>query len=70
MVIRLDIEIWVIGKGGTKKEEQEKGWVGGEELWGLWVLWPLCAFGCISVVVVECACVRDCRGWGCVWLVQ
>jgi hypothetical protein len=29
MVIRLDIEIWVIAKGGTKKVGQEKGWVGG-----------------------------------------
>jgi hypothetical protein len=25
------------------------------------VLWPLCMFGCISAVVVEGACVRDCR---------
>jgi hypothetical protein len=29
MVIRLDIDICVIGKGGTKKGEWEKGWVSG-----------------------------------------
>jgi hypothetical protein len=28
----------------------------------------LCVFGCISVVVMEGACVRDCRGWGYVQL--
>jgi hypothetical protein len=27
-------------------------------------LWPLCVFGCISVVVVEGDCVRDCSGLG------
>jgi hypothetical protein len=36
-------------------------WVG-EEVWSYWVLWPLCVFGCISVVVVEGVCVKDCRG--------
>jgi hypothetical protein len=29
---------------------------------GLLGLWPLCVFGCISVVVVGGICVRDCRG--------
>jgi hypothetical protein len=29
---------------------------------GCWVLWPLCVFVYISVVVVEGACVRDFRG--------
>jgi hypothetical protein len=33
----------------------------GEEYGGSWVLWPLCVFGCISVVVVKGACVKDCR---------
>jgi hypothetical protein len=27
MFFRLDVEIWVIGKGGTKKRGWEKGWV-------------------------------------------
>jgi hypothetical protein len=31
---------------------------------GCWVLWPLCVFGCISVAVVDGACVRDCMGLG------
>jgi hypothetical protein len=31
---------------------------------GCWVLWPLCVLGFISVVVVEGACVQDCRGLG------
>jgi hypothetical protein len=35
MIIRLDIEIWEIGKGGTKMEGMKRGvWVG-EELWML-----------------------------------
>jgi hypothetical protein len=29
-----------------------------------------CLFGCISVVIVEGVCVRDCRGWDCVRLVE
>jgi hypothetical protein len=34
------------------------------------VLGPLCVLGCSSVVVVEGACVRNCRGIGYVGLVQ
>jgi hypothetical protein len=34
----------------------------GTQCGGCWVLWPLCVFGCISVVVVEGAFVRVCRG--------
>jgi hypothetical protein len=29
MVIKLDIEIWVIGKGVTKRSRKKGGWVGG-----------------------------------------
>jgi hypothetical protein len=36
---------------------------------GCWFLWFLCVFVCISVVVVEGACVRDCSALGCVKLV-
>jgi hypothetical protein len=51
----------------TPKGGVEKG-VGVGTKWygGCWVLWHLCVFGCISVFVVEGACVRACRGWGCV----
>jgi hypothetical protein len=44
-----------------------KGEVGNEVgEWGMqcgswWLLWSVCLFGCISFVV-ECACVRYCRG--------
>jgi hypothetical protein len=64
MVVRLDIEIWVIGKCGTKMKVGMKkcGW--DKNFGTCWVLWPLCMFGCISVAVVEGACVRDCRGLG------
>jgi hypothetical protein len=31
---------------------------------GCWVLWPLCVFGYISVVVVQSVCVWDFRGLG------
>jgi hypothetical protein len=37
------------------------GWV--KRYRGCWFLWPLCVFGFISVVV-ECVCVRDCKGLG------
>jgi hypothetical protein len=33
----------------------------GEEVW---VLWPLCVLVYISAVVVDGACVNDCRGLG------
>jgi hypothetical protein len=36
----------------------------GEAEWALLFLWSLCVFGCISVVVVEGACVRGFRGFG------
>jgi hypothetical protein len=63
MVIRLDIEIYDIVKGALK-EEVRKGMVVRNWYVGCWVFWSLCMFGCISVVVVEGACVRDCRGQG------
>jgi hypothetical protein len=52
MVIRLDIETWVIGKGGIKR---------GQKRWrrtygGCCILWALCVFGCISVVVCSVLC--------------
>jgi hypothetical protein len=63
MSIRVDI--WVIGKGGTIKGRAGQGVGGWVKSYGVcWVLWPLCVFGCISVVVVEGACVRDCMGLG------
>jgi hypothetical protein len=36
----------------------------GEAVCGLLVLWSLCVFGFISVVIVKGAYVRDCRGLG------
>jgi hypothetical protein len=64
MVVWLEIETWVIGKGGTKGGGQ-KGVSGWEKRYGgCWILWPLCVLGCISAVVVEDACVRDCKGLG------
>jgi hypothetical protein len=36
----------------------------GKAVWRLLVLWSLCVFGYISVVVEEGVCVRDCRGFG------
>jgi hypothetical protein len=34
----------------------------GKQCGGYWILWPLCVFGYISVVVVHGDYVRDCRG--------
>jgi hypothetical protein len=60
MVIRLHIQIWVIGKGDTKKGGNKGGW---EKRYGVfWVLWPLYMLRCISTVMVEGACERYCRG--------
>jgi hypothetical protein len=39
------------------------GWVSGGSCAGV-PMWSLCVFGCISVVVVEGACDRDCTGLG------
>jgi hypothetical protein len=68
MDIRLNIEIWIVGKGDTKRVwEKRRLW--GKRYWGCWVLWPLCMFECISVVVVDGADVRGYSmlgGWGCV----
>jgi hypothetical protein len=36
----------------------------GKQCGDCWFLWSLCVFGYISVVVVEGACVWDCRGLG------
>jgi hypothetical protein len=63
MVVCLEIEVWVIGKGGIKKV-LEKGGRWGKRYGVSWVLWPLCVVEFISVVLVEGDCFRDCRGWG------
>jgi hypothetical protein len=36
----------------------------GKQCRDCWLLWSLCVVGCISLVVVEGACVRDGRGLG------
>jgi hypothetical protein len=38
--------------------------VWGKHWGGCWFLWSFCVFGFISFVVVEGACVRDCRVLG------
>jgi hypothetical protein len=40
MVVWLEIETWVIGKGGAKRGGEEGKSVG-KEVWGCWVLWHL-----------------------------
>jgi hypothetical protein len=63
MVIRLDIEIYVIDKGGTKTRDVSRGAGGGRGMGADGFLWPLCMFWYISVVV-KGASVRDCRRLG------
>jgi hypothetical protein len=60
MVIRLVTDYGELVKLALKKGVG--GWV--KRYGGCWVVWPLCVFGCISVVIVEGVFVRDCRGWG------
>jgi hypothetical protein len=55
MVIRLQRETWVIGKGGAKR----RGWGMGKRYGG-----PYVCLGYISTVVVEGDCVRDYRRLG------
>jgi hypothetical protein len=61
IVVWLEVEILEIGTGGNKRGwAQRVGWMG-EEIWGML---SFVALVCISNVVVEGACVRDCRVWG------
>jgi hypothetical protein len=42
---------------------QTRGVGGGVKRYGsYWVLWPLCVFGCIPVIIMEGVCDRDCKG--------
>jgi hypothetical protein len=56
MAIRLDIEIWEIGKGSTKRRDSKRDVLVGEEVWGLlsfvalvhvWVYFCCCNGGCL-----------------------
>jgi hypothetical protein len=56
VVFRLDIEIWVIGKGGTEKGSKKRGGQVGEVVLGLlgfvasvdvWVYFCCCSGGCL-----------------------
>jgi hypothetical protein len=75
MVIRLFIYYADLVKVALKRKKKgdgkRSGWVGEcVELWKMLGFWPLCVFECISVIVVEGVFVRNCRGWGCVQLVE
>jgi hypothetical protein len=62
MVIRLVIDLGKLVKGILRGGECVGGW--GKRYVGCWVLWPLCVLGYIPIVVVEGACIRDCRELG------
>jgi hypothetical protein len=73
MVIRLDIEIWEIGEGGTKRGCGKRGgWVGWGRDGGLlgfvvlvcvWVYFCCCSGGCLCRVCKELElCVVDAVG--------
>jgi hypothetical protein len=49
------VRVVLKGKAGSEVGEWQK------QFGSFWFLWPLCVFGCISVVVVQVACVKDCR---------
>jgi hypothetical protein len=59
MAFWLELETWVIGEGGTKGCGGKGG--AGEEVWELLGFVAFVCVWCISTVVVEDACVRDCR---------
>jgi hypothetical protein len=63
MLNRLTVDSGELVKVALKTSggwEKVGGWVEGYQ--GCWVLWSLCVFGCISVVVVEGVCVRGLQG--------
>jgi hypothetical protein len=64
ITIKPYIETWVSGKGGTKKGRKKRREEWGKGYRDCCVLWPLFMFGGISVVVVEGACVSDCKRLG------
>jgi hypothetical protein len=63
MFVRLPIEIWGVDRVALKEEVGSGVDEWGKQCGGYWFLLSFCVFGCISVVV-EGACVRDCRGLG------
>jgi hypothetical protein len=50
MVIRLDIETWVIGKGGIKNKEWEMEWVGKSGVMGAAEFCDACA--CLGIFLL------------------
>jgi hypothetical protein len=64
MVSRLIIDIGELVKEVVKSGGRKCGRQVGKNYGGNWVVWLLCVFACISVVVVEGACVRIAAGVG------
>jgi hypothetical protein len=62
-VVWIEVEIWVISKGGAKEGAERRDGVG-EEVWGYRVLGLLYMLEYSSAVIVKGACVRDCREMG------
>jgi hypothetical protein len=64
-IVCIEINTWVILKGGMEGEDRNGDGVRGEEMWGLEGFRALmCVRVYSSVVIVEGAFVRDCRGIG------
>jgi hypothetical protein len=65
MVIKLVIDYAELVKVALKESGVRKGVGGWVKRYGCCcILWPLCVFGCISIVVMEGVCIRDCRVLG------
>jgi hypothetical protein len=56
MVVWLEIETWIIGKGGPKREGRKGVGKWGKRYGCFRVLWPLCVFGCICFCSGGCLC--------------
>jgi hypothetical protein len=61
LVIRVVIDFEELVKVALKRGHRKRGGQGKRYV-SYWVLWPLCVFGYTSVVALEGACVKDCRG--------
>jgi hypothetical protein len=66
MVVRLVIDIGELLKLVLKSGVGNVVGVWRKSYAGCWIVWPLCVFGCIYVVVVEGAFVKIAVGLGCV----
>jgi hypothetical protein len=67
----LEIETWVIGKGGAKRRVRRGAGSMGKEVWELLGFgYLVCVLGIVLLLWWKVLVSGISEGWGCVWLVQ